>query len=29
MTGKKFEGRDYTDVLDVIEKNIADAIASL
>ncbi|MBL7835963.1 MAG: phosphoribosylaminoimidazolesuccinocarboxamide synthase [Bacteroidetes bacterium] len=29
MTGQKFEGRDYADVLDVIEKNIASAISSI
>lgn len=29
MTGQKFVGRDYVDVLDVIEKNVVDAISSL
>lgn len=29
MTGKKFEGRDYADVLNTIEQNIADTISTL
>lgn len=29
MTGKKFEGRDYENVLDVIEQNVAQAISAL